>query len=138
LIKQTLKKYGYSLYAWAILDNHYHIIFRSSSGKYIPDIIREIHSKSAIEINKIDERSGRKVWHQYWDYCIRNEDDYWKHFNYIHQNPVKHRYIEGLGNLEKYPFSSFGEWVRGKSRNWIYECFKKYPIKDFTREEDGY
>ncbi len=138
LIFTVLRHYKYSLKAWVILDNHYHLIFKTTSGKFLPRVIAAIHGKSAIEVNKIDKKPGRQVWYQYWDYCVKNEQDYWKHFNYIHQNPIKHGYIGGIRNLKTFKFSSFGDWVKKRGEEWIYDCFGKYPITDFTREEDNF
>ena len=30
----------------------------------------------------------------FWEHAIRNEKDYGNHVNYIHSNPVKHRYVK--------------------------------------------
>jgi len=138
LIFKSLSRYQYLLDAWVILDNHYHLLFKSALGKYLPEAIATIHGKSAIEINKIDKSPGRQIWFQYWDYCIRNEEDYWRHFNYIHYNPIKHSYVTGTENLCNFPFSSFGAWVERRGEEWISDCSRRYPIIDFTREEDNF
>lgn len=136
LIFQVFNRYQYRLGAWVILDNHYHLLFQASLGRYLPKAIAAIHGKCAIEVNKIDEKPGRKVWYQYWDYCIRNECDYWRHFNYIHQNPIKHGYIDTIKDLTAYQFSSFSDWVKKEGKDWIYDCLRKYSIVDFTKDED--
>jgi len=138
LISHVFNRYNYRLEAWVLLDNHYHLLFQTSLGKYLPKAMATIHGKCAIEFNKIDRKYGRKVWYQYWDYCIRNEADYWRHFNYIHQNPIKHSYIDRINNLSTFQFSSFGNWVKKKGKDWIYGCFRDYSIIDFTREEDNF
>ncbi len=138
LIFNVMSDYKYLVDAWVIFDNHYHIIFKTSSGKLLPKVIAAIHGKSAIEINKIDKKTGRQIWYQYWDYCIRNEQDYWRHFNYVHHNPIKHGYVDTTENLNTYKFSSFGDWVKKKGNDWIIDCFKKYPICDFTKNEDDF
>jgi len=33
------------------------------------------------------------VWHNYWDYCLRNDQEWRVLINYIHINPIKHRVI---------------------------------------------
>ncbi len=138
LIIKVLNKYQYLLEAWVILDNHYHMICKTSLGEFLPKIIATIHGKSAIEINKIDRTPGRRVWYQYWDYCIRSEQDYWRHFNYIHNNLIKHGYVDTIENLQSYQFSSFNDWVKKKGNEWVYDCFRRYPILDFTRDEDNF
>jgi len=137
IIYSVLTQYKYSLDAWVILDNHYHILIKTFQGKYLARVVASIHGKSAIEINKIDKKIGRQIWYQYWDYCIRDEDDYFRHMNYIHHNPIKHGYIQSIENLTYYNFSSYIEYLKEKGEEWIRNCFMNYPIIDFTREEDN-
>lgn len=68
-----------------------------------------------------------RVWHQYTDHVIRNEKDYWQHFNYVHQNCVKHGYTK---NMWRYGFSSIHQY----DKELITDCFRRYPIKDFQPE----
>ena len=40
-------------------------------------------------------RGERGIWQRrYWEHLIRDEDDYQKHVDYIHYNPVKHHYVK--------------------------------------------
>jgi len=78
--------------------------------------VNMLHSKSTVFLNKLDSTPGREIWYQYWDRCIRNEKDFWKHFNYIHNNPIKHRYVKNLGDFSNYQFSSFNHYLRKQGR----------------------
>ena len=50
-----------------------------------------------------------EVWQRrFWDHCIRNEDDYRRHFDYIHYNPVKHGLVH---RPLDWPWSSFARYV---------------------------
>jgi len=41
----------------------------------------------------------RGIWQRrFWEHVIRDENDYEKHVNYIHYNPVKHGYVNNLIN----------------------------------------
>ena len=53
--------------------------------KKIIEFVRKLHKDTARFINKQNNTPGRKIWYQYFDYCLRNEQDFWKHFNYINQ-----------------------------------------------------
>ncbi len=55
------------------------------------------------------QRNDRGVWQpRYWEHTIQDEDDFDRHFDYIHYNPVKH----GLVRCPKdWPHSSFHRWV---------------------------
>jgi len=71
---EELKNIGWELHAWAVFPNHCHLIaFSNEKPQLLREFIRKLHSKTAREINKLDQVSGRKVWYQYWDKCIRDE-----------------------------------------------------------------
>jgi len=137
-LNSAIANYDYYLYAWCILDNHYHILIKTKLGKLLSKFISRIHGKSAIELNKLDAMPGRQIWYQYWDYCIRDEADFWKHFNYIHHNPLKHGYLNDQKLVAEYSFSSYRSWRDKKSEEWLNDCFAKYPIVDFTQVEENF
>ncbi len=72
-----------------------------------------------------------RVWYQYIDHVIRDERDYFMHFNYIHQNPVKHSFVERMSD---YQFSSIHEWLEKAGKEWLAGCFRRYPVVDFEPE----
>ncbi len=50
------------------------------------------------------------VWQRrFWEHTIRDEDDFARHVDYIHFNPVKHGYV---GRVRDWPYSSFHRYVR--------------------------
>lgn len=63
-------------------------------------------------------------WYQYTDHMIRNEKDYYRHLNYIHQNCVKHGYVK---NMWKWRYSS----IHNYRKEFISDCFRDFPIVDF-------
>lgn len=74
------------------------------------------------------------VWYQYLETVIRSEADFYRHLNYIHQNPVKHGYTK---DMEKYQFSSYQYYLKEKGKEWLADCFREYPIVDFGPEGDA-
>lgn len=94
-LKEEIVALGFSLYAWVILSDHYHLLLKTSAVP-IHTFIQRLHSKSAIELNKLDTAPGRQVWYQYWDRFPRNDRDFWSYFNYIHVNPIKHGYVRPM------------------------------------------
>jgi len=121
-LKYEFKSFGYELKAWVILDNHYHLEFKTDRGNILSKILNRVHGNISYTINKMDNQEKRKVFQNYWDSCIRSERDLWTRFNYIHHNPVKHGYSQ---RMEEY------------GKEWLDDCFQKYPIIDFTLEGDN-
>ncbi len=71
------------------------------------------------------------IWYQYVDHVIRNEGNYFRHLNYIHQNPIKHDYVKKMNN---YKFLSVHQFLKEKGKEWLADCFEKYPIVNFEPE----
>ena len=129
-----ISKYQIKLYAWVVLDNHYHLLFRIKNSVDLSKFVNQLHSMTARLLNKLDGNQGEKVWYQYWDHCVRNEKDFWEHFNYIHQNPIKH----GVSKSLNYKFSSYDAWLKLKGQEYLDDSFRKYPVVDFKIFSDDF
>jgi putative transposase len=46
---------------------------------------------------------------RFWEHQIRDEDDFARHVDYVHWNPVKHGHVE---QVTAWPYSSFHRYVR--------------------------
>ena len=93
LVLQTLFEratlLGWNLQAWAILNNHYHFIVQAPQNAItLKKLIQQIHSITAIQLNKWDHTPGRQVWFNYWDSCLTYERSYLARLHYVHLNPL--------------------------------------------------
>jgi putative transposase len=102
LLENTLlslsKKHLWQLEAWAVFANHYHFIARSGAEAVagsLKELIHELHSTTARDLNDLDHLKGRSVWYNFWDTKLTYQQSYLARLNYVHQNPVKH----GLVNV---------------------------------------
>ena len=86
------------VHAWVVLSNHYHLMLQARKDADIPLFARRVHSINARAVNALDAAPGRKVWYQYWDKFITDENAYFARINYIHQNPVRHRLVSAAEN----------------------------------------
>jgi putative transposase len=127
-LQDLYKAFGMSRFAWVILDDHYHLLLKTTLGKEISRFIGRLHGSTSRQINLQDHAVGRQVWHNYWDSCIRAEADLWRRFNYIHQNPVKHGYVQ---NSEDWSFSSYHHYLREKGAEWLDDCWQRYAVIDY-------
>ena len=62
-------------------------------GTSMRDLLRELHSLTARDLNQMDGAEGRAVWHNFWDTELTFEKSYLARLNYVHQNPVKHELV---------------------------------------------
>jgi putative transposase len=71
----------------------------------------------------------RGIWQpRYWEHTLEDEIDFERHFDYVHWNPVKHRYVRCP---HEWPHSTFHQYVdRGVyEREW--GCFAGEPPASF-------
>ena len=110
LFFDCLAEAGWVLHAWALLSNHDHFIASSPAD---PNSLRralsKLHTLSARELNREDDRPGRKIWFQYFDTHITFPNSYLPRLKYVHQNPVHH----GISRwAEQYPWCSAAWFAR--------------------------
>lgn len=130
-LREVTKKFNYKLYAWVILDNHYHILCKVRGSQNLPTLINGLHGSTSYQINKQQNSQGKKIWHNYWDRIIRNKEDFWVKFNYIHYNPVKHGYVS---KAKDWAYSSYRYFLMKEGETWISDCWKSYPIIEYDFE----
>jgi putative transposase len=134
-LEAAATKYKVRVYAWVILSNHYHFLFRFRENQNLGKLIGFINGGSSFELNSSEDKKGRHIWWNYWDNCIRNEQTFYRRFNYIHHNPVKHGYVK---RCENYEFSSYNYYLRKLGRNYMDSIFAEYPIIHFTDRNDEF
>lgn len=116
-LKQQAQRLGWSLEAWAVLSDHYHVVAHAPrDGATLKNLVRSVHSITAREVNNMDQTPGRKVWHQYWDTCITHERSYLARLNYVHGNPVKHGVVKVA---EEYPWCSMAWFLREARSSYV-------------------
>jgi len=103
LLSQS-KAAGWDLEAWAVLSNHYHFVARGNPGSTnMREFLKGFHSLTARDLNAMDGKEGRSVWHNFWDTRITYQHAYMARLNYVHQNAVKHGLV-AVAN--QYPWCS--------------------------------
>ena len=56
------------------------------------------------------KKGERGIWQRrYWEHTLRDEEDFARHADYIHFNPVKHGHVSRVSD---WPYSSFHRMVR--------------------------
>ena len=126
LIHDTFEEYGWQLDHWVIRDDHYHLLALSHRGHDLPRIIGKIHNLSAQWINHshpAETRAHKQVWYNYWDYCLRDEREYLIRLCYLLNNPLKHDYVERLGDWE---WSSFHRLIVEQGEEALRETFQRH------------
>lgn len=116
---------GWNLQSWSVLVNHYHFVANPTRrAAPLGQMLGELHSKSAKEINAIDGTPGRKVWYQFWDTDLTYQRSYLARLNYVQQNPVKHGLVV---SAEDYRWCS-ARWMLESSGRAFYKTVSSFKI----------
>ena len=128
------QRYEYRLYAWVIFDDHYHLLFQTRVGDDFKKLFLQINNHCRANIKKeLRRKISRSLFFNYWDVCIRTKDDFYRHFNYIHDNSIKHGYANHQG---EYKFSSYRFWEWRRNRYWLANLLLAFPPQEISLKED--
>ncbi len=135
-------KYDFEMIAISVLKDHCHAIISAANTNDIPRIIRTIKFNFSINIpekficknlsNSAIKRGEKGIWQRrYYDHIIRNEEDLYRHIDYIHYNSMKHYKIAP----KDWEFSSFKKFVNNNfyENNWC-NIEDKYKINNLDYE----
>ena len=109
--ESTLHHYEWKWVAWVLLPNHLHwMIVPSDQSRTNEAYSRIVGAFKAAVTRRLGPREdGAPRWQShFWEHTIRDDVDQKRHFDYIHFNPVKHRYVRHPG---AWPHSSFHHYV---------------------------
>jgi REP element-mobilizing transposase RayT len=81
----------YQLYAWCVMPNHVHVVFRTLGGNTLDRILHSWKSFSSKRANELLERSGEFWQHEYFDHLIRDNAQFDRAMRYVLENPRKAR-----------------------------------------------
>jgi REP element-mobilizing transposase RayT len=82
------------LFAYVILDNHFHTLFMLRDAAGLDQVIHSIKRHCARQANLMIGRAGQFWQEGYHDHAIRDEADFWEHVKYMHDNPVRRDLVE--------------------------------------------
>jgi REP element-mobilizing transposase RayT len=95
----------YRLIDWCIMPNHVHVLCKLGETSSLGEVIRSWKGASAIEINRLIERTGHLWMADYFDRFIRDLGHFYDCRAYIRNNPVKAGLCQ---SPEDWPFCSAG------------------------------
>ena len=100
-------KERYSLFCWAILSNHCHIVIKPFDGHGLEDIIGSMKGVAARHINLSIRQSGALWAEESYDRIIRDDEHLWRVVQYIGRNPR----LAGLQNEAGWRRWICPEWI---------------------------
>jgi len=79
----------YHLYAWCVMPNHVHVLFRILADHKLAEVLHTWKSFTAKEANRLLGRSGEFWQREYYDHLVRDEEEFYRTVGYILKNPEK-------------------------------------------------
>ena len=77
----------YDVYAFVVMGNHVHVLFRPLNGHEMSAILHSWKSFTAKEINRRSNKDGQLWQHESWDRLVRNAVHFARVSRYIARNP---------------------------------------------------
>jgi putative transposase len=107
-----------AIYAWAVMDNHSHILFRS--GKQgISDIMRKVLTWYAQYYNRSHNRTGHLFENRYKSILCDEERYLLALVRYIHLNPIRAKVVLSIEELDKYPWTGHQIIIEKEKNKWM-------------------
>ncbi|MBI2311668.1 MAG: transposase [Betaproteobacteria bacterium] len=116
-VTETRRLRPFHVDGWVVLPEHLHCIWTLPPGdadfsnRWKAIKIRFVQALPAVEHRSPAQvaRGERGIWqHRFWEHAIRDEEDFARHLDYVHFNPVKHGWAK---TAAAWPYSTFGRWV---------------------------
>jgi putative transposase len=127
-MRRVKRVHPFRIDAFVLLPDHLHCIWTLPAGDadfsmrwrlIKSDFTRRCKDRSRhVPLGSRRHKKERAVWQRrFWEHRLRDDRDFTHHVEYIHYNPVRHKYAAAP---KDWPFSSFHKYVRqGKyARAW--------------------
>ena len=116
--RETRQRHPFTIDAVVVLPDHLHTVWTlPEADADFPmrwRLIKSAFSRRVATVERISDsraaKGERGIWQRrYWEHTIRDENDFMRHVDYVHINPVKHGLVPRVGD---WPHSSFHRMVK--------------------------
>lgn len=106
-VQAVCEEHPFRVDAWVLLPDHLHCLWRLPEGD--ADYSLRWAKIKRFTRQHLGMSAREKLWQpRYWEHCIRDENDFARHADYIHLNPVKHGLVRCAAD---WPYSTFHRFV---------------------------
>ncbi len=107
ILRRTKERYAYSLHAYVLMDNHFHLLIETPLGN-LNKLMQNINTSYTVWINKKYRRSGHLFQGRYKAIIVDKDNYILSLGRYIHLNPVKAGIVK---HPKEYSWSSYREYI---------------------------
>lgn len=122
-IRRVRTELPFVVHGWVLLPDHLHSIWELPSGDSafgkrwglikagVSKTCRPLWSEEPASSSQT-KRHESGIWQRrFWEHQIRDKEDFARHMDYIHWNPVKHGHVS---YARDWPYSSFHRYVNAE------------------------
>lgn len=129
-LRETREHHRFKHHAHVLLHDHLHLLLSPHRAVEIPRLISSfklsVLARLKISSSGID---GRLWQRRYYDHIIRDTEDFARHLDYLHFNPVKHALAS---RPAAWPWSSFRQWQDRGLYPEDWGCYEPENIRDMS------
>lgn len=117
-VRRVHRLHPFVVDAWVVLPEHMHCVWTLPPGdmayplrwRLIKTLFCRALPQDEYRSPLRVQRGERGIWQRrYWEHLIRDDEDFRRHLDYVHINPLKHGLV---GRVQDWPYSSFHRDVR--------------------------
>ncbi|MBW1744137.1 MAG: transposase [Deltaproteobacteria bacterium] len=108
LLGRVASRRNWRLYAWALLNNHYHLFLRVPHAD-LSQGMHDLNSAYVSVYNRRHQRCGPLLQGRFKGILVQNRYHFWELTRYVHLNPVRAGLV---GVPDEYPWSSCAVYFR--------------------------
>jgi REP element-mobilizing transposase RayT len=116
MLQNTGEKYGWRVFAFALLGNHYHLLLRTPKAN-LSEGIQHFNGRYACHFNKRHRRRGHLFQGRFHAVVVRKEAHWLELTRYIHLNPVRAGVVKEPASWSWSSCAGYCSWQ--SRRSWI-------------------
>lgn len=124
IIHHAYQEYPFSIIAFCIMTNHYHLLIRSEDD--LSKIMRQINRKYSDYYSKRYHHVGRIYQQRYFSKAVEDPQGLLAVSRYIHRNPIETK-VPIVDRLIDYPFSSYPLYVSQRTHLFPFVNIEALP-----------
>jgi REP element-mobilizing transposase RayT len=113
ILSRTKERYGFLLHAYALMDNHYHLLMETPRAN-LSQVMQNINTSYTVYVNRKYQRSGHLLQGRFKGIIVDKDRYLVALSRYIHLNPVRVRMVK---RPIEYPWTSYRSFIDPKAED---------------------
>lgn len=113
-------KWGWRIVAYALLDNHYHLLLEPPVGDHwrLSHIIQCAHSYSAHHWRRDDPSIHSRIWWNFWETPVNGTEAVRRHIVFLHTNHRAHGISDAPATYPHSSLAAYRQLDEATIRSW--------------------